>query len=313
VLRSSPKERKKSSCRPKNGEPLLGKFGGDLPFFRREEILYRTIFFYPIARFFTHRVASSSHLPDRFTPRISSRSLSIAGGLKRLIALKKKRRRRKRGWIPCDHHRSLESLWNKESEESLSSQFRRVISISGATNDGKNYCRFSIIILHKRGDRTFVAWKSDLAEITSVPIPVSATEKKKTQDEGPNISRLVPRKNSYATRRKKQEKEKESVGLERCVVGALFRETRAIHARKPCTSLLGNVELLSGGEVLAVALIKKGKGIAGGMTYKWIDDPLDGAVYKLERGARIGKRGRRAKIKKKVLKKSYSRIPLTHM
>lgn len=52
--------------------------------------------------------------------------------------------------------------------------------------------------------------KSDLAEIISVSIPILATEKKKKKktDEGPNVSRLVPRKNFYATNRKDEEKER---------------------------------------------------------------------------------------------------------
>lgn len=100
------------------------------------------------------------------------------------------------------------------------------------------------------------------------------------------------RDTSKEARGKKKEEKEKPAGLDRRRRRRTFAKrarSTTIHGAAPlgnyCTSLLGNVELLSGRvEIPAVALIGKGKGGIA-MTYKWIDgDPLGGAVCRLEQG-----------------------------
>lgn len=85
-----------------------------------------------------------------------------------------------------------------------------------------------------------------------------------------------------------------------------FREMRAIDDRRRSSMIHGVAarkllyfptwkrRIIIRGRIYSLAtLIAKGeKRIARGMIYKWIDDPHDEAVYKLEQGMRGGKGGR---------------------
>lgn len=138
--------------------------------------------------------------------------------------------------------------------------------------------------------------KSDLAEIISVLIPVLATEEKKkrkrtgrTKDWMYLVSRASQKFLRDKPKRGRKRRRKKSASLDRCVVDALSRNTRdrwsmTIYDCYGTKKLLALSYLETSNyypmrNTRRRFNLRREKESREGWLYKWIDDPLDEAVY----------------------------------